>query len=326
VSEFIPRDAKGWLFVALAAFTVYYLVALVRVVLAGRREQRGLGSPDGGVEKNAALSDAAVTPGRFMTGFVTNFFDTLGIGSFATTASIYRFFRMVPDEWIPGTLNVGHTINAIAQAFIYTRIVPVEATTLISMILAAVLGAWLGAGVVAGWPRQRIQWGMGLCLLGAATLMLLSQTGFLPAGGELLGVSGVKLGIAVVANFALGALMTLGIGLYAPCLILVSLLGMNPTSGFPIMMGSCAFLMPIASTRFIQKRAFHLGAALGLMIGGLPAVFIAAFLVKSLDLATVRWLVIIVVVYTATTMLLAARRERAALLEARAGAPPRRGA
>jgi uncharacterized membrane protein YfcA len=310
VSQFVPGDAKGWLFVALAAFTVYYLVALVRVGLASRRE-RLVVAADGGRERSAALSDGTVTPGRFMTGFVTNFFDTLGIGSFATTTSIYRFFRMVPDEWIPGTLNVGHTINAIAQAYIYTRIVPVEATTLISMILAAVLGAWLGAGVVAGWERQRIQWGMGLCLLGAATLMLLSQTGFLPAGGELLGVTGVKLGIAVVANFALGALMTLGIGLYAPCLILVSLLGMNPTSGFPIMMGSCAFLMPIASARFIEKRAFHLGAALGLMIGGLPAVFIAAFLVKSLNLATVRWLVIIVVVYTATTMLLAARRERA---------------
>jgi uncharacterized membrane protein YfcA len=315
LSQIIPRDAKGWLFVALAAFTIYYLYALVRVVVAGRRERgsevvtadRGLAGPSG-------LSDVALTPGRLATGFVTNFFDTLGIGSFATTTSIYRFFRMVPDEWIPGTLNVGHTINAIAQAFIYTRIVPVEATTLVTMILAAVLGAWLGAGVVASWPRQRIQWGMGLCLLGAASLMFLSATGALPAGGELLGVSGVKLAIAISVNFALGALMTLGIGLYAPCLILVSLLGMNPTSGFPIMMGSCAFLMPIASARFIEKRAFHLGAALGLMLGGLPAVFIAAFLVKSLDVATVRWLVIVVVVYTATSMLLTARRERVALI------------
>lgn len=304
---------------ALAAFTIFYVVVLVRAVLAARRERAGaITSADRSAARIIAASDASLTPGGLTTGFVTNFFDTLGIGSFATTTSIYRFFRMVPDEWIPGTLNVGHTINAIAQAFIYTRIVPVEATTLISMILAAVLGAWLGAGVVAGWDRQKIRWGMGLCLLGAASLMFLSQMGLLPAGGELLGVSGVKLGIAVGTNFALGALMTLGIGLYAPCLILVSLLGMNPTSGFPIMMGSCAFLMPIASARFIQKRAFHLGAALGLALGGLPAVIIAAFLVKSLPLAAVRWLVIVVVVYTATTMLLAARRGRIAPTAARA--------
>lgn len=315
MNALIPHDAKGWLFLALAAFTLFYLAVLLQVVLVRRRERAAAGHrADRAMAQGDALSDAAVTPGRLATGFVTNFFDTLGIGSFATTTSIYRFFRMVPDEWMPGTLNVGHTINAIAQAFIYTRIVPVEATTLISMILAAVLGAWLGAGVVASWQRQRIQWGMGLCLLGAASLMFLSQTGLLPAGGELLGVTGVKLGIAVTANFALGALMTLGIGLYAPCLILVSLLGMNPTSGFPIMMGSCAFLMPVSSARFIQKRAFHLGAALGLMLGGLPAVFIAAFLVKSLPLVYVRWLVIVVVVYTATTMLLAARRERARIM------------
>lgn len=317
MSQIIPSDAKGWLFVALAAFTAYYLLVLVRVIVTRRRERGGaVVTADRGMATNAALADAALTPGRLATGIVTNFFDTLGIGSFATTTSIYRFFRMVPDEWIPGTLNVGHTLNAIAQAFIYTRIVPVEATTLVSMILAAVLGAWLGAGVVAGWPRHNIQWGMGICLLGAALLMFLSATGALPAGGELLGVSGVKLAIAVAVNFALGALMTLGIGLYAPCLILVSLLGMNPTSGFPIMMGSCAFLMPIASARFIEKRSFHLGAALGLMVGGLPAVFIAAFIVRSLNVATVRWLVIVVVLYTATSMLLAARRERAARLAA----------
>jgi hypothetical protein len=218
---------------------------------------------------------------------------------------------MVPDELIPGTLNVGHTLGAIAQTFIYTTLVPVESTTLITMIVAAVAGAWLGAGVVSSWSRQRIQWGMGLCLLGAASLMFMSQTGLLPSGGELLGVSGAKLGIAVSVNFALGALMTLGIGLYAPCLILVSLLGMNPTSGFPIMMGSCAFLMPISSARFIQKRFFHVGAALGLMIGSIPAVLLAAFIVKSLPLTWVRWLVIVVVVYTATTMLISARRERA---------------
>jgi uncharacterized membrane protein YfcA len=307
MGNLITFDAKGIMLLALAVFTVFYIVLLVRTVSAARRE----GATD------PALADAAPTPDRLFTGALTNFFDTLGIGSFATTTSIFRFFRMVPDEKIPGTLNVGHTLPTITQAYIYTRLVPVEATTLIAMIVAAVLGAWLGAGVVASWPRQRIQVGMGLCLLGAASLMFLSQTGMLPGGGELLGVSGAKLGIAVAGNFVLGALMTLGIGLYAPCLILVSLLGMNPTAGFPIMMGSCAFLMPISSARFIQKRSFHLGVALGLMIGGIPAVLLAAYIVKSLPLTAVRWLVIVVVVYTATTMLLSARKERAAALATR---------
>jgi uncharacterized membrane protein YfcA len=151
---------------------------------------------------------------------------------------------------------------------------------------------------------------MGFCLLAAAGLMVGSQLGVLPAGGQLLGVSGITLAIAVLGNFVLGALMSLGIGLYAPCLILVSLIGMNPTAGFPIMMGSCAFLMPISSARFIRERRFHLGASLGLMLGGIPAVLVAAFIVKSLPLTAVRWLVVVVVVYAAAMMLRAARRER----------------
>ncbi|MGH7713453.1 MAG: permease, partial [Gemmatimonadaceae bacterium] len=121
-----------------------------------------------------------------------------------------------------------------------------------------------------------------------------------------IGVRGVKLVIAVVGNFALGALMTLGIGLYAPCMILVSLLGMNPMAAFPIMMGSCAFLMPIGSIRFIKAAKYDPRAALGLAVGGVPAVLIAALIVKSLPLTWIRWLVVVVVLYAAITMLASA--------------------
>ena len=118
--------------------------------------------------------------------------------------------------------------------------------------------------------------------------------------------------VAVAGNFFLGALMSLGIGLYAPCMILVSLLGMSERTAFPIMMGSCAFLMPVGSLCFIREGAYSLRNALGLAIGGVPGVLVAAYIVKSMDLNMVRWLVIVVVLYTAITMLMAASSERAA--------------
>jgi uncharacterized membrane protein YfcA len=244
------------------------------------------------------------TPGQTGIGAVTNFFDALGIGSFATTTAMWRYWRLVPDRVIPGTLNTGHTIPAILQAFIFTTIIPVDTLTLFTMIAASVSGAWFGAGIVAGWPRRRVQLGMGLALLAAATLMLMSQLQLVPGGGEALGVRGVRLAVAIAVNFGLGALMTLGIGLYAPCMILVSLLGMNPRAAFPIMMGSCAFLMPVGSLRFIRERSYNLRAALGLTLGGIPGVLLAAYIVKELPLYAVRWLVIAVVVYTAVGLLI----------------------
>jgi hypothetical protein len=114
-------------------------------------------------------------PLQVAVGAVSNFFDTLGIGSFATTTTAFRLWKMVPDQMIPGTLNVGHTLPTVAQAFIYTKLIPVDVLTLFSMIAAAVLGAWLGAGVVAQWPKRKIQVGMGSALLVAATLMLITQ-------------------------------------------------------------------------------------------------------------------------------------------------------
>jgi uncharacterized membrane protein YfcA len=248
-----------------------------------------------------------------VTGFVTVFFDTFGIGSFATTTAMFRAWRLVPDELIPGTLNVGHTITSVMSAFIFIELVPVAAGTLLPMIAAAGAGAWVGSGIVARLPRYRIRLGMGLALLVAAAVMFLTQSGYLPAGADALALSGPRLVVAVVGNFFLGGLMTLGIGLYAPCMILVSLLGMNPRAAFPIMMGSCAMLMPISGSRFVREDRFHHAAAVGLTLGGIPALVIAAFLVKTLPIHIVRWIVIAVVLYTALTLLRAGARERGRL-------------
>jgi uncharacterized membrane protein YfcA len=279
-------DVKALLFVGLGVMLVIYSVTVFR----------------GGLVMPTALQAAI--------GFVTAFFDTLGIGSFATTTAIYKLRNMVPVNLIPGTLNVGHVLSTIAQAFIFMQLVPVEPVTLALMIASAVAGAWLGAGVVVRWPRRKIQIGMGVALLGAAALMLMTVLNVLPVGGDTRGLVGVKLGLGLAGNFVLGALMMLGIGLYAPCMILVYLLGMNPAAAFPIMMGSCAFLMPVGSMRFIRERKYNLRAALGLAIGGIPGVLIAALIVKSLPLGAVKWLVVVVVVYTAVMMLRSAVIER----------------
>jgi len=286
---------KTWLFIALGGFAAFYLITWLSAI---RRKQDG--------------ESIAPGPIRAGIGFVTNFFDTLGIGSFAPTTSFFKVMKLVKDELIPGTLNVGHTLPTIVQAFIYISIVKVDMTTLILMITASVLGAWLGAGVVAGWSRRNVQIGMGCALLAAAVLLLLRIFSIAPAGAGAYSLEGIPLVIGLAGNFMLGALMSLGIGLYAPCLILVSFLGMVETTAFPIMMGSCAFLMPIGSAEFIRKKKFDLKATIGLALGGIPAVLIAAYIVKSLDLYYVRWLVVFVVVYTAFSMLRSAMVERQA--------------
>jgi uncharacterized membrane protein YfcA len=290
------------LLAALAALTAVYVGAWAKVVAAVRGERGAAASP--------ATDARFPTPLALGVGAITNFLDTLGIGSFATTTALFRAFKMVPDRIIPGTLNAGHTLPTVVQAFFYISVIPVDVVTLISMIAAAVAGAWLGAGIVAGWSKRNVQIGMGAALLAAAIFFTMRNLGLFPAGSTAIGVSGVLLVVAVAGNFLLGALMSLGIGLYAPCMILVSLLGMSETTAFPIMMGSCAFLMPVGSLKFIKERAYSLRVALGLALGGIPGVIVAATIVKNLNLTTVRWLVIVVVLYTALTMLYAAFTER----------------
>ncbi|HET6894278.1 MAG TPA: sulfite exporter TauE/SafE family protein [Candidatus Baltobacteraceae bacterium] len=253
-------------------------------------------------------------------GFITDFFDTLGIGSFAPTTTMFKFWKIAPDERIPGTLNVGHALPTIAEALIFIGIVNVAPVTLVLLIVAAIVGSWLGAGVVAKWPRRYVQLGMGLALIAAGIFFIMKNLNILQGGGNALGLSGTLLWIGVAGNFVLGALMTIGIGLYAPAMIMVALLGMSPIAAFPIMMGSCAFLMPIAGWRFIKFDAYTIKAAVGLTIGGVPGVLAAAYIVKSLNVSALRWLVAAVVIYTAIMMLRSAIVERKSEAAVGAGA------
>jgi uncharacterized membrane protein YfcA len=248
------------------------------------------------------------SPWDLTIGFWTNFFDALGIGNFAPTTAAFKLLKRMPDEEIPGTLNAGHSLPVLVEAFIFIAAVAVDFTTLLGMLVSSVVGAWFGAGIVARLPRRSVQIGMGVALSVAALLFMAANLHWMPSGGESIGLGGGALIFAICVNCVLGALMTLGIGLYAPCLILISLLGMNPLAGFPIMMGSCALLMPVAGIRFIKACRYNLRASIALSIGGVPGVLIAAYIVKQLPLIWLRWLVVAVVAYAALMMLNSARR------------------
>ena len=241
-------------------------------------------------------------------GFITLFLDTLGIGSFALMTALLRGFKQIKDRVIPGTLNVSCSIPVFFEAFIFIAVIKVDILTLILMVIAAVIGTVLGAGIVAQLPEKKIQMVMGTALLVTAFLMLSGRLGWI-AGlgtGEAIGLIGRKLIIAVVVNSVLGAIQAAGIGMYAPSMALVYVLGMSPRVAFPIMMTSAAFALPSASIKFIREGVYNRKATFAMTLSGIVGVFIAAFIVKSLPLATLTWLVIAVIVYTAISLLLRA--------------------
>jgi uncharacterized membrane protein YfcA len=248
--------------------------------------------------------------GLLGTGFVTNALDALGIGSFALQTAVFKFFKLVDDRIIPGTMNVGNTIPTVTQAFLFMSIVAVDPMTLAVMSLAAPAGAVLGAGVVSRMSRRKIQLGMGAGLLAVALIILAGQLDWFPVGGEAIGLAGWKLAVAVTVSFAFGALQTIGIGFYAPCMATIFALGMHPKTAFPIMMTATAMLMAAGSARFVKEKAYDPKAAVALTLAGIFGVFLAAFVVKSLPLTVMKWVVLGVVLYTSMVMFLSARPSR----------------
>jgi uncharacterized membrane protein YfcA len=240
---------------------------------------------------------------EYPVGFVFAFFDTLGIGSFAPTTAALKLQGKLADELIPGTLNVGLNTAAMLEMIIMVSVIVIDPVLLMTTVLSAALGAWLGAGVVNRMPRPAIQLAMGVALLIAGCVFVATNLHLLPSGGVAMTLVGWRLVVAVVVNFVLGALMSVGIGLYAPCMIVVTLLGLNPIAAFPIMMGSCGLVQPTAGLQFFRSGRFGFGTSLALTIGSIPGVLLAAFVVRRMPLAALRWLVVLVVVYAAVTML-----------------------
>ena len=253
------------------------------------------------LRERPGLADIAI-------GVVTDFLDTLGIGSFAPTTALFKFRGAPADELIPGTLNVGHNSSAFLETVLFVTAVTVEPVLLACMVGSAAAGAWLGAGLVSRLRRRTIQLFMGVALLVAAFFFILKNLGALEvAGGTAFALGGWRFALAVGVSFVLGALMCIGIGNYAPLMIMLALLGMHPLAAFPIMMASDGILQPVASLGFFRSGRFAHGPSLGLIIGGVVGVLIAFYIVKHLPLTAMRWLVIVVVSYAAVSMLRSAR-------------------
>jgi uncharacterized membrane protein YfcA len=213
----------------------------------------------------------------------------------------------VPDSHIPGVLIAGHALPTIAQGLIFITLVKVDPVLLVASIAACVAGALVGAPLALRVPVRGIQISVGIALLIAAATFTASGLGLMPKGGTALALQPLPFGIAMAGCFVVGALMTIGIGFYAPLLAMFSLLGLNPVAVFPIMAGAGSLMMPASAIKFLKSDRIDLRLVLSLAVGGIPAVLVAAFVVKSLPIETLRWLVVAVILYAGIVMLRSAR-------------------
>ena len=253
----------------------------------------------------AAIAKRAIPNGEsLLVGAIVNFFDTLGIGSFAPTMAWFKFRKLMPDRLIPPTMLVGLTPPSMVQALIFLILlgVMVDPVLLIGSVIALLLGGLLGAPMVARARVRVVQTVVGFALLVAAVMYALTNLHMLPGGGTASSLPLPLMIVAIVANFVFGLLLNFGVGNYAPTLVMLSLMGMDPRLCFPIMAGGAALTGAGASVRHIMIGEIDLRIVLGLAIGGIPAVLVAAFLIKSMPVETLRWLVIVVALYASAVM------------------------
>lgn len=274
-------DLAKILLIALGIMTVVYAIYLVKDVMSHKEDRLPL----------------KMVP-VLLIGLLANFFDTLGIGSFATSTTAFKFTKSCEDDLIPGTMNVCYAIPITVEAFVFIQRIEIDALTLVLMIGSSIIGAVIGASIISKWNINKVRVALGCAMIALAIIMICKLMGFGPFGivGTANILRGPKLIIGVIVNFILGAFMMVGVGLYAPCMALCLLLGLSADMAFPIMMGSCAFLMPPGSIPFIKAGKYHRAAAIPLIISGIIGVLIACFVITSLPLTVLTWVVVCVMI------------------------------
>jgi uncharacterized membrane protein YfcA len=240
-----------------------------------------------------------------VVGAITNFFDTLGIGSFAPTTAWLKFRKLVPDRLIPCTMLVGHTPPSMTQGFIFLILlgVMVDPVLLTGCILALLMGGLMGAPLVKNARVWVVQLVVAVALLVAAAFYAVNNLNMMPAGGVAASLPLTLMIVAIIANFGFGVLLNFGVGNYAPTLLMFSLMGMDPKLCFPIMAAGAGLTGAAASIKHINYGEIDFRVVVGLTLGGIPAVFIAAFIVRDMPIELLRWLVMAVVLYAAAVML-----------------------
>lgn len=285
------------LLLILWVYTVIFLVILVKDIIAHKGEVKS--------EKGTTVVTNSVVS------MIANFFDTLGIGSFAIATSAWKFTKSISDDLIPGTLNVVFAVPVVTEATIFIQRIDMDPLTLVLMIVSSAIGAMIGAKIMSKLDIMKIRLVLGIALIIVAIITLCKINAIGPFGiiGSARGLAGGMLIVGVVVNFFLGALMTAGIGLYAPCMALVLLLGMSADIAFPVMMGSCAYLMPSAGITFVKEGKYDRTSAIPMLILGVIGVLIAGFIVTSLPLTLLTYLVCIVMVICALMFFHDARKQ-----------------
>jgi uncharacterized membrane protein YfcA len=264
--------------------------------------------------KSAIAKRARPTWESIGLGAVVSFFDTLGIGCFAPSTAWFKFRKLVPDRLIPPTLVVGLTITAVVESIIFLLKlgVKVDPVLLAGCIIACTAGGWIGASLVHRTRVWVVQMVVAVGLLLAAIAYGMTNLHMFPGGGMASSLPIALTVIAITANFGIGVLLNYGVGNYAPTLVMLSLMGMDPRLCFPVMAGAAALMGATAGIRHINTGHIDLRVVLGLTIGGIPAVLVAAYIVVTMPLEILRWLVLVVVLYAAAIMFQAAilgRRE-----------------
>jgi uncharacterized membrane protein YfcA len=231
-------------------------------------------------------------------GLVSNFLDTIGIGSFAVIIAMRTMLGVMPDEVrLIGTMNIQAMVTALIQALIFLHFVPLDIVTLLVAVAMIALGGFLSGLVAVRIDKKLVHLIMLVAFIITGILLFLSQLNILTIGGTGTAIRGTRLVIFAIFMLVSGTLPAFGVGYYSLIKASIFLFGVNPIVAFPIMASASAFQMPVTSATFIARGKFYFKSTVILAIFGALGVVLATPIITSVNTYTLKWILLGIVIY-----------------------------
>ncbi|STX30149.1 integral membrane protein [Legionella beliardensis] len=231
------------------------------------------------------------------SGIIAFIADTLGIGSFAVNVALAKLLNTFPDDELPAVNNGAQVIPGVIESFFFMKLIDVDLTTLLTLVIGACIGGLIGGTIVSRLSKQAIRLGMMCCFMVIIGLLICHQLRLMPIGGDLLALHGWKLTVGFIAMIICGGLTSVGIGLFVMVQGILFLLNVSPLIAFPIMTTAGAMQQPLTTLVFLQQNKIPLKKTLILSFAGCLGVLITLQIFTHLTVTWLHSLLLVIMIY-----------------------------
>lgn len=239
-----------------------------------------------------------------LTEGILYFITSMGISDFLMNTVVFHKFRSGDADRLPGTLMLCAVVPGSFLAYAFLRGAgEADTGTLVLCTAGMLLGALAGGRLTQRLDGRRIKTLLGYALILSMAALIGKMIFSAGLSGTATGLSGWRLGVAVLFSMVCGALNMVGVPAKPTLTAVFLLLGLSPLCTLTLLLVMCGLSPMAASVPFYRSGRYHRRTVLAAVLTGTAGAVAGGLLMISLPAAVLNILLLGVMLLAIVTTL-----------------------